>query len=95
MQSCDVERFYSHVLKGPEPDSCWLWLGAISDDGYGRFWLPTANGQRAVAAHRFSLATVHGGLSAIEGLTALHWCDVPLCVHASLEPSTHLLLGSR
>ena len=30
-----------------------------------------------------------------QGLTALHWCDVPLCVHASLEPSTHLLLGSR
>ena len=29
-----------------------------------------------------------------EGLTALHWCDVPLCVHASLEPSTHLLLGT-
>ena len=59
MPSSDVERFYSYVLKGPEPDSCWLWLGAI------------------------------------EGLTALHWCDVPLCVHTSLEPSTHLLLGTR
>ena len=57
--------------------------------------MPTANGQRAVAAHRFALATVHGGLGAIEGLTALHWCDVPLCVHASLESSTHLLLGTR
>lgn len=84
MQSADVERFYSHVLKGPHADSCWLWLGAISDDGYGRFWINTAGGQRAVAAHRFALATIHGGLTAIDGLTALHWCDVPLCVHASL-----------
>ena len=25
----------------------------------------------------------------------MHWCDVPLCVHAALEPSTHLLLGTR
>ena len=95
MQPADVARFYSHVLKGPHPDSCWLWLGAISDDGYGRFWINTAGGQRAVAAHRFSLATVNGGLAAIDGLTALHWCDVPLCVHATLEPSTHLLLGTR
>jgi hypothetical protein len=94
VQASDVERFYSHVLKGPDPDSCWLWLGAISDDGYGRFWIGTAGGQRAVAAHRFALATVHGGLEAIEGLTALHWCDVPLCVRATLGPSTHLLLGT-
>jgi hypothetical protein len=95
VQPGDIARFYSYVLKGPHADSCWLWLGAISDDGYGRFWINTAGGQRAVAAHRFALATVHGGLGAIEGLTALHWCDVPLCVHASLESSTHLLLGTR
>ncbi len=50
MRSSDVERFYSHVLKGPEPDSCWLWLGAISDDGYGRFWLPTASPWRPSTA---------------------------------------------
>ncbi|GGG70621.1 hypothetical protein GCM10011374_39000 [Kocuria dechangensis] len=94
MRASDVERFYSHVLKGPHPGSCWLWVGAISDDGYGRFWIGTAGGQRAVAAHRFALATVHGGLAAIKGMTALHWCDVPLCVRASLEPTTHLLLGT-
>ena len=94
MRASDVERFYSHVLKGPKPGSCWLWLGAISDDGYGRFWIGSTGGQRAVAAHRFALATVHGGLGAIEGSIAMHWCDVPLCVRASLEPSTHLLRGT-
>jgi hypothetical protein len=94
VRASDVERFYSHVLKGPDPDSCWLWLGAISDDGYGRFWIGTPNGQRAVATHRFALVTVHGRLAAIEGSIAMHWCDVPLCVRATLAPSTHLLLGT-
>ncbi|MFI7744343.1 hypothetical protein [Kocuria rhizosphaericola] len=95
MNPADIERFYAHVLKGPHPDSCWLWMGAISDDGYGRFWFATAGGQKVVSAHRFALATVHGGLEAIEDQTTLHWCDVPLCVRASLAPSTHLLLGTR
>ncbi|MEX5270397.1 hypothetical protein [Kocuria sabuli] len=95
MNPVDVERFYAHVLKGPNPDSCWLWTGAISDDGYGRFWFATTAGQKVVSAHRFALATVHGGLETIEDQTALHWCDVPLCVRASLDPTTHLRLGTR
>ena len=94
MRPGGVERFCTHVLEGPDPGSCWLWSGAISDDGYGRFWIGTAAGQWAVAAHRFVLATVPGGLGAIEGSIALHWCDVPLCVHPTLEPTTHLLLGT-
>lgn len=52
-------------------------------------------GQKVVSAHRFALATVHGGLEAIEDQTALHRCDVPLCVRASVEPNTHLLLGTH
>ncbi len=69
--------------------------GAISHDGYGRFWSGTAAGQKVVPAHRFAPATVHGGLEAIEDQTALHRCDVPLCVRASLGPTTHLPLGTR
>ena len=29
--------FWSKVLKGPRPDDCWLWMGAVPGDGYGRF----------------------------------------------------------
>ncbi|MEX5298449.1 hypothetical protein RCG67_06680 [Kocuria sp. CPCC 205292] len=94
MNPVDVERFYAHVLKGPTPDACWLWLGAISDDGYGRSWFNTPADQKVVSAHRFAMATVHGGPEAIEDRTALHRCDVPLCVRASLQPTTHLLLGT-
>ncbi|GAA1747148.1 hypothetical protein [Kocuria aegyptia] len=63
--------------------------------GTRRFWVSTTAGQKVVSAHRFALATVHGGLEAIEDQTALHRCDVPLCVRASLGPTTHLRLGAR
>lgn len=88
MNPVDVERFYAHVLQGPSADSWWLWTGAISDDGYGRFWFNTTAGQKVVSAHRFALATVHGGLEAIEDQTALHRCDVPLCRCACTRPWT-------
>lgn len=29
----DLHRFWSLVIKGPEPDDYWLWVGAIGDDG--------------------------------------------------------------
>lgn len=34
MRLSDAERFQSYVLRGPTQDSCWIWLGAVSDDGY-------------------------------------------------------------
>lgn len=95
MHSSDAERFSSHVLRGPRNNSCWIWLGAVSDDGYGRFWIKTPQGQKAVAAHRFALGLVHGGINEIEGRTSLHHCDVPLCVRATDDPTSHLVLGTR
>lgn len=95
MHLSDAERFDSYVLRGPEPKSCWIWLGAVSDDGYGRFWVRTPDGQRAVSSHRFALAQLYGGLDAIKGRTALHHCDVPLCVRATTDPNSCLTLGTR
>ena len=95
MHLSDAERFDSYVLRGPRENSCWIWLGAVSDDGYGRFWIKTPEGQKAVSAHRFALALVHGGLDNIEGTQSLHDCDVPLCVRATDERTSHLLLGTK
>lgn len=95
MHLSDADRFASYVLHGPRADSCWIWLGAISDDGYGRFWIKTPQGQKAVGAHRFALGLVHGGIDEIEGRTSLHDCDVPLCVRATDDPASHLFLGTR
>lgn len=48
-------RFWSHVVRGPKADDCWLWTGAIADDGYGRFWLTDDGRQRVVRPHRLAL----------------------------------------
>lgn len=92
----EYQRFFSKVVKGPESADCWIWTGAIGDDGYGRFWTtPETGKQKMIRAHRYALALVHGGLEAIESLEACHICDNPICVRAQREPSSHLYLGSR
>ncbi len=91
-------RFDRHVLRGPGPTSCWIWVGAIGDDGYGRFWIrdeTAPNGQRAVRPHRWALAALDHSWSTIDGLQSLHLCDVPLCVRATTGPDTHLIAGTR
>ena len=95
MSRTEVERFWSFVVKGPEPDDCWFWTGAISDDGYGRFWIKRDGGQQAVRPQRYAweLAT---GTALPSSTLLLHSCDIPICVHADVDldvshvaPGTH------
>ena len=90
------ERFFSHVVKGPQPYHCWLWCGAVGDDGYGRFWVKdlVTGKQRVFRAHRFALQLVMSReLEAHEYV--LHRCDNPLCVKATGDDSAHLRLGDH
>ncbi|AMM22598.1 hypothetical protein AX769_20860 (plasmid) [Frondihabitans sp. PAMC 28766] len=91
----EQERFWSHVVKGPESNDCWFWTGAISDDGYGRFWIQRNGGQQAVRPQRYAheLAT---GEPLPPSMLLLHSCDIPICVHASayLE-SSHVAPGTH
>ena len=62
-----VDRYRSHIKTG-RPDQCWLWTGAISGKGHGRFQiadehLPQPDGSMrrrtyVVIAHRFVLYPV-------------------------------------
>lgn len=90
----EQQRFFSHVIKGPTPESCWIWTGAISDDGYGIFWRKDSiTGKDApMRAHRYALLLIHPDLT---NLHALHRCDNTLCVKATAEPDTHLIPGTR
>lgn len=63
-------RFWAKVDK---TDTCWLWTGAKTPDGYGNFWDGTAQ----VRAHRFSFGTVP------PGLVLDHLCRTPACVNPS------------
>ncbi len=66
-------RFESFTLTSPDTE-CLLWIGAISDTGYGNFWL---NGG-TVLAHRFSYERTVGPIP--EGLQIDHLCRVRRCV---------------
>lgn len=89
------ERFFSYMAKGEEPHHCWIWTGAIGDDGYGRFWVKNDDGtQRVYRAHRFAMTVLLNRDIAREEYV-LHRCDNPLCVKATADESTHLRLGDH
>lgn len=84
-----VQRYWSHVRKPAVTGECWLWTGAISGKGHGRFsigdhYSTTTTGQRrrttiVVIAHRFGYA-IRYGVDALLGVPILgHSCDNPLC----------------
>lgn len=74
------ERFAKYAVK---TDSCWLWSGSLRSGGYPILW----NGQRQVAAHRWSYEQHVGPIP--DGLVIDHLCRVRHCVNpAHLEPVT-------
>jgi len=75
-------RFSTKVVQTP---ACWFWVGAIADDGYGRFH---ADEGRIVRVSRYVLAACTGPLP--HDLVAEHRvCDDPLCTRLShLRAST-------
>lgn len=89
------ERFDSFIIKGDQSHHCWLWVGAIGDDGYGRFWVKSDDGtQRVYRAHRYSM-TQHLKREIAPDEYVLHRCDNPLCVRAGGDDSSHLWLGTH
>src|SRR5215467_7191387 len=67
-----------------DPDSCWLWMGALSSQGYatigidGKSWF----------VHRVSWVLHRGPIPA--GLNVCHRCDTPPCWNPH-----HLFLGTQ
>lgn len=67
-------------------DACWLWRGALTHDGYGRF-RPGGPGRRAAMAHRWLYELCVSPVP--EGLQLDHLCRVRHCVNPDhLEPVT-------
>lgn len=78
-------RFWSHVVRGPGIRDCWIWTGAIADDGYGRWWIRRGCTERIIRPHRYALAIALGGH--LDGNNvAMHLCDNPICVRAETPP---------
>lgn len=90
----DAERFWPYVVKGPDDADCWIWTGAVGDDGYGRFWTAgDGTRQRTMRPQRFLYRELTG-IDLPADTMLLHRCDVPLCVHVALDAeSSHLRVG--
>ena len=80
----DRWRFDRKVVWSP---TCLWWVGAIGDDGYGRFATGTG---RVMAAHRWLWEQDVGPLPT--GVRLRHCCDETSCVRlAHLIPGSHRL----
>lgn len=59
-----------------EPNSgCWLWIGAIKNNGYGNF----AYGNKFLLAHRFAYMALVGDIP--NGYEIDHLCRVRCCIN--------------
>lgn len=85
----ELARFARHVVVGPGVDDCAIWVGAIGDDGYGRFYVNRHGVMRIVRAHRYALAASLEGAPLDPDLMGLHACDNPACVRVTDTAEAH------
>lgn len=77
------ERFERLYMAVPE-SGCWLWLGSVNKDGYGKVKVEGKN----LTAHRWSWMINRSEIP--HGMQVLHRCDVTYCVNPN-----HLFIGTN
>lgn len=80
-----AQRFWEKVIVVDDENSCWLWVGGKTIEGYGR--MKGGDGRRNELSHRVSWTLHYGEIP--EGMLVLHRCDRPSCIRPH-----HLWLGT-
>jgi hypothetical protein len=84
----DAARLWAKVIK---TSTCWIFMGGISTDGYGRFRCRNIDGEQAtITTHRAAAELAYGPAPA--GLTHLHDCEVRICCRPA---EGHLRIGTQ
>ena len=82
---CWFEFWRQNVVK---MDGCWLWIGPLDRDGYGK----TSIFGKSEAVHRLSLEASRGSVA--PGLVVDHLCRVKNCVNPYISRLT-IFKGER
>jgi hypothetical protein len=89
-----VPEHTGHLVDG-QPSECWLWIGNVDDDGYGRVTIRVGGKHKKVRAHR-AAAAVFLGVDLIDGLTWDHHCRQVACIHPNHgEPVPNAVNAAR
>lgn len=87
MRVKEETRFFEKIT---ESGDCWIWLGAVSNSGYGSFW----SDNKSKLAHRWSYSFFRGDL--LGDLHLDHLCRNKLCCNPEhLDPVTNKINISR
>lgn len=79
-----------YVVRPKDPTACWLWIGAIQQQGYGlwTFYPPDMPRKKLMVAHRVMYSLVHGAIP--DNMELDHLCRNKTCVNPDhLEIVTH------